>query len=88
MPPAFLAAFHALPVGTFRGLFAGSSYVVSKTTFNSGKSWKLVSEELGGTDYISLNLYDLNSGPRLFPCEMPADKVIAFVCGLTILSDQ
>ena len=24
-------------------------------------------------------LYNLQSGARLYPCEMPADKVIAFV---------
>lgn len=81
---AFLAAFAALPTGTHTGEFDGKRYVVSKSVFNAGKSWKLVAEELGGTDYISLNLYDLASGPRLYPCEMPAEKVIAFVCGLTL----
>ncbi|KIN62119.1 hypothetical protein Z946_975 [Sulfitobacter noctilucicola] len=43
---------------------------------------KLVAEELGGKDYISLNLYALSSGPKLFPCEMPAEKVITFVRAL------
>ena len=85
MQEAFLAAFHALPDGTHRGQFEGRAYVFSKSRFNNGKSWKLVAEELGGPDYISLNLYDLVSGPRLYPCEMPADKVIAFVRGLTVI---
>ncbi len=80
----FLKAFHALPVGTHKGRFTGKRYVFSKTAFNTGKSWKLVAEELGGTDYISLNLYDLARGPRLYPCEMPTEKVMAFVCGLTV----
>ena len=40
---------------------------------------KLVAEELGGGDYISLNFYDLTNGPALYPCEMPAGKVIAFL---------
>tara|TARA_R100001369_G_scaffold2421_3_gene8042 strand:+ start:2301 stop:2441 length:141 start_codon:yes stop_codon:yes gene_type:complete len=44
----------------------------------------LVAEELGGSDYISLNLYALASGTRLYPCEMPAAKVTAFIRGLII----
>lgn len=38
-----------------------------------------MAEELGGTDYISLNLYHLQSGAHLFPYEMSRHKVIAFV---------
>lgn len=81
---AFLASFHALPLGTHKGVSHGKRYVVSKSAFNDGKSWKLVAEELGGKDYISLNLYDLTSGARLYPCEMSTDKVIDFVCGLML----
>jgi len=80
----FLTAFHALPDGTHKGRYAGRRYVWSKTAFRNGKSWKLVADELGGTDYISLNLYALASGARLYPCEMPAAKVIAFVRELVI----
>jgi hypothetical protein len=47
-----------------------------------GSSAKLVAEELGGRDYISLNLYRLRSGARLKPCEMPREKVVDFVTGL------
>ncbi len=48
-----------------------------------GRSHKLVAHERGGSDYISLNLYQTrNSGPLLRPCEMPASKVIAFVLDL------
>lgn len=53
--------------------------MTTRTIFNAGRSTKLVAEELGGRDYISLNFYDLRSGARLKPCEMPAEKVIAFV---------
>ncbi|APE45271.1 hypothetical protein BOO69_03490 [Sulfitobacter alexandrii] len=69
----------ALPEGTRRGRAHGRAYVASKSTFNGGRSIKLVAEQLGGPDYISLNFYLLESGPRLFPCEMTADKVIAFL---------
>ena len=81
------ATVDALPDGTHTGRYQTRRYVWSKSTFNSGKSWKLVAEELGGPDYISLNLYALASGARLYPCEMPAAKVIAFVRGL-IIEDQ
>lgn len=43
---------------------------------------KLFAEELGGADRISLNIYAPPSGtPALKPCEMPLDKVTAFVLG-------
>ena len=43
---------------------------------------KLYAEELGGPDRISLNIYAPPSGaPALRPCEMPIDKVTAFVLG-------
>lgn len=75
----FIAALDALPEGSTRGTAHGVTYVASKTTFNGGKSVKLVAEELGGQDYISLNLYRLTAGARLYPCEMPAAKVVRFV---------
>ncbi|QFT57579.1 hypothetical protein FIU94_01975 [Sulfitobacter sp. THAF37] len=78
-PPDVAGLLRALPEGTLRGRARGRAYIASKTTFNGGRSIKLVAEELGGSDYISMNLYDLGTGPRLFPCEMPADKVIAFL---------
>ncbi|MEM9125214.1 MAG: hypothetical protein AAGB28_05500 [Pseudomonadota bacterium] len=79
----FLRAFHALPNGTFTATSHGRRYVVSRQSLVAGKSHKLVANELGGSDYISLNLYDTkNSGALLRPCEMPAQKVIAFVTDL------
>lgn len=84
MTPAFLAAFDAIPNGNSVGRFNGGRYAVSKTSFAEGKSQKLVAEELGGTDYISLNLYRPAKGPLLKPCEMPAEKVIAFVTTVVI----
>lgn len=74
---------HALPAGTTYGHSQTRRYSATKQVFNNGKSLKLVAEELGGTGYISLNVYDLSSGPRLFPCQMSAAKVITFVCTFT-----
>lgn len=78
----FATALAALPSGTFTGRYQNARYVVTKSSFAQGKAIKLVAEELGGTDYISLNWYDLGSGARLKPCEMPEAKVRAFVAAL------
>lgn len=57
--------------------------MVSRTIWAQGKSHKLVAHQLGGPDYISLNLYlTHNSGAVLKPCEMPAHKVLNFVLAL------
>lgn len=78
----FLAAFDALPFGNFTGTAHGRRYLAVKSGFADGASQKLVAEELGGSDYISLNLYRTRSGALLRPCEMPEAKVIAFVLNL------
>ncbi len=81
--PAFLAAFDALPVGGYGGTFAGNRYRITKQVMASGRSQKLEAEELGGTDYVSFNLYRLASGECLLkPCEMPEGKVVDFVLGV------
>ncbi|MTH98563.1 hypothetical protein [Roseibium sp. RKSG952] len=84
---AFLNAFFALPSGTFTGQAGARRYVVTRQAMSGGKSHKLVAHELGGTDYISLNLYlTQNSGALLRPCEMSAEKVSNFV--LMLVPDQ
>ena len=82
----FAQALAALPDGTFYGRAHGRRYVATKSSFSQGKSIKLVAEELGGTDYISLNWYVLKTGPRLKPCEMAEAKVRAFVEELQVTS--
>lgn len=81
---AFLAAFDTLPLGDFTGAAGGRKYAVIRQDLAASKAQKLVARELGGGDYISLNLYRLASGARLKPCEMPADKVIRFVLALKV----
>lgn len=84
MTARFIAAFDALPLGTFNASYQDRPYIVSKSAQSQGRAQKLVAEELGGSDYISLNLYRLASGPLLKPCEMPKAKVVAFVEELQI----
>ncbi len=47
----------------------------------TGRSESVLAEELGGADLVSANLYRLDGEDVLKPCEMPADKVLAFLEG-------
>ncbi|MCX7566904.1 hypothetical protein OS189_11190 [Sulfitobacter sp. F26169L] len=78
-PATFAAQLRAIPTGTTTGRANGTRYTATRSDFNAGRSVKLVAEALDGSDYISLNYYDLASGGQLAPCEMPHEKVIAFV---------
>jgi hypothetical protein len=70
------------PQGYFVAEYLGRRYGVTNSTQLDGRSRKLYAEELGGTDFVSLNLYLPTSGdPTLRPCEMPVEKVIAFITG-------
>lgn len=80
-PQDFIQALGSLPDGSTHGTFKGATYIATKSTFNSGRSFKLVAQELGGPDYISLNVYLLASGARVYPCEMSREKVVKFVLG-------
>lgn len=83
--PEFLAAFDALPIGGYGGSYDGRRWRITKSQFSGGRSQKLEAEELGGEDRISLNLYRLATGEALLkPCEMSAEKVSAFVMGVSV----
>jgi hypothetical protein len=78
--PAFLAAFDALPFGGYGATYQGRRYRITKTQYLGARSQKLVAEELGGTDFVSLNLYRFESGDAILkPCEMSEAKVRDFV---------
>lgn len=79
---AFARALAALPEGTFTGTAQGRRYIVTKSLHAGGRAVKLVAEERGGSDYISLNWYALRDRDLLKPCEMPVAKVTDFVLGL------
>jgi hypothetical protein len=78
-PIGFAEALRKLPKGTSKGHVGDVAYTASRSDFNAGRSIKLVAEAVDGSDYISLNFYDLTRGEQLAPCEMPHSKVIAFV---------
>ncbi len=82
----FLAAFDALPFGGYGGTYEGRRYRIVKSKFSAARSQKLEAEELGGPDYVSMNLYRLATGEALLkPCEMPEEKVRDFV--LRVIAD-
>ena len=83
--PNFVKAFDRLPNGGYGGSYNGRRYRITKAQMSNGRSQKLEAEELGGSDYISFNLYRLATGQALLkPCEMPAEKVTAFVKGVVV----
>jgi len=65
--------------GTSTGLYRGKKYAICKRSHNGGRSCKIYAEELGGSDFISLNFYQTKRGDLIKPCEMPEEKVIDFL---------
>lgn len=74
-----LEQIQRFPMGYSMVHYDNKKYGVTRTDFNRGKSIKLYAEELGGTDFISLNYYITAKTERLIPCEMPTQKVIDFI---------
>jgi len=77
-----LARLAALPRGHGEGRYEGRRWGVTVKGSEDGRRWWIWGEELAGPDRISGNLYVLAGGRALLkPCEMPIDKVRAFVLG-------
>ena len=82
----FLAALASLPTGYFKAQYAGVPYGVTVERLAGGRQVKLYGEALGGADHVSFNLYLPRSGKVLLkPCEMPEEKVMAFVLGVEVV---
>jgi hypothetical protein len=81
MTDPFREALDLIPDGHCLGTFMGRRYRVEKTNHAGRRSLQLFARELGGTDFVSLNLYHLASGDVLKPCEMAEAKARAFVIG-------
>lgn len=73
-----------IPKGYSVGVYQNKKYGITKSLFNNGKSIKVYAEELGGTDFISLNYYITKEKEWLKPCEMPEQKVIDFLTGVRV----
>ncbi|MCY1127725.1 hypothetical protein OU426_12750 [Frigidibacter sp. RF13] len=81
MTDPFREALGRIPDGYSEGLYEGRRWRVEKTRHSGGRSLKFYARELGGSDFVSLNLYHLAGGDLLKPCEMPEAKVRAFILG-------
>lgn len=81
--PTLKLIIDRLPAGYSVVSYRNKKYGLTKAVFNRGRSVKIYAEELGGPDFISLNFYLTGRGEQLRPCEMPAEKVVAFLEGLT-----
>lgn len=76
----FEEALERLPEGYSEGVYDGRRYGVTIRRSEDSRRTSLFARELAGTDLISFNLYRMTTGKTsLKPCEMPAEKVIAFV---------
>jgi len=69
----------AFPDGACEVYYNRKRYLMRKQTLLKGRLIKLYAEELGGRDVVSLNYYETAATPLLKPCEMSAEKVIAFI---------
>ncbi len=74
--------------GYSEGTYNDKKYGMTKTIFNKGKSLKVYAEELGGTDFISLNYYLTKTKDLLKPCEMQEQKVIHFLQNVTFTNNE
>ncbi len=80
---AFLGALERLPDGYWVGRYEGRRWGVTVERLAGGRQVKLYGEALGGAGHASFNLYLPSSGKVLLkPCEMPAERVVAFVEGV------
>ncbi len=85
----FIDRLRSLPNGYSTGTFQQRTYGVTSSSSADGRRYKLYAEELGGDDFVSLNVYlPTNGAPLLKPCEMPAEKVIDFVLGYQPLTGE
>lgn len=87
MNSEILSNLNELPNGYSPGMYSDKKYGLTKAIFNNGKSFKIFGEELGGTDFISLN-YDFTKDKDLIkPCEMTTKKVVHFIENVIILEE-
>ena len=79
---SFAARLDAMVPGYHEGHYDGRRFGVTLKVSADGRRRWLYAEELGGTDFVSANVFLLGGGRVLLkPCEMTEEKVVAFVLG-------
>lgn len=71
--------FERLPPGWSLMTYAGHRWGVTRSVQVGGRTESVYAEQLGGEEIVSANLYRLAAGAVLKPCEMPAERVLAFL---------
>ncbi|MFK7811714.1 MAG: peptide methionine sulfoxide reductase [Maribacter sp.] len=86
MKNPILKNIEKIPEGYSEGMYSNRKYGITKTLFNGGNSLKVYGEELGGTNFISLNYYITKKKDLIKPCEMPEQKVVHFLKNVVVLN--
>ncbi len=68
-----------VPRGWTRVEVDGVPYGLTRTDHADAASVSVHAEQLGGSDLVSTNIWRTGSGTVLRPCEMPEEKVLAFL---------
>jgi hypothetical protein len=78
----FLERLDLLPLGYSKGHYHQRRNGMTLKVSKDARRVQLYARELGGSDFISFNLFRPRSGEaRLKPCEMVEQTVVAFVTG-------
>ena len=78
-PDELLEMLSKVPDGWTRRVVAGVPWGVSRVDRAGGRTTTLTAERLGGTGFLSANIWHTTSGPVLRPCEVPAGDVMQFL---------
>jgi hypothetical protein len=78
------ALFDRLPAGWSVVTYDDRRYGVTRTIGVGGRTESVYAEALDGSDVVSANRYRVPDQDLLRPCEMPAEKVLAFLRDLRI----
>jgi peptide-methionine (S)-S-oxide reductase len=65
--------------GWTRQVVAGVPWGVSRVEHAGGRTTTLTAERLGGTGFLSANIWHTTGGALLRPCEVPAGDVMQFL---------
>ena len=68
-----------VPDGWARRVVAGVPWGVSRVEHVGGRTTTLTAEQLGGTGFLSANIWHTTAGALLRPCEVPAADVMQFL---------
>lgn len=82
-PEELASLVDRVPPGWSEVAYAGARWGLTRTDRARGGTTTLYAEQLGGTAFVSANVWHTGGGDVLRPCEMPAEVVVAFLRGWT-----